>query len=187
MIPIMPTASPLTIDRPLLVGDAARRLRATGSRRRLSRFVAAGLVAGLALFHSQLLWQRIASFTLFEPLVALRWGIAALLLAGFVCLERAGVSVIWGHKAMILWLLVLLCHAGMVAPVGSHPPLAEPGLLLALSVWGFALRLILGELDRLFGGTAPLFARLLPASRTPALPRDPRFRELLSPRPPPAV
>ncbi len=145
-----------------------------------------GLVAGLALFHSQLLWQRIASFTLFEPLVALRWSVAGLLVVGFVTLGRAGVSVIWGHKALILWLLVLLCHAGAVGPVGHQPP-AEPGLLLALSLWGFTLRAILGELDRLAGGGTPRLVRILSPGRPPGLPRDPRFLELLSPRPPPAV
>ena len=153
---------------------------------RIGRFLAAGLVAGLVLFHSQLLWQRIASFTLFEPLVAVRWCAAMLLLAGFVGLQRAGVSVIWGHKALILWLLVLLCHAGAVSPASGHQPLAEPGLLLAISLWGFALRVILGELDRLAGGGVPLGARLLPTDRPPGLPRDPRFLEPLSPRPPPA-
>ena len=151
---------------------------------RIGRFLAAGLVAGLVLFHSQLLWQRIASFTLFEPLIALRWGVAALLLAGFVYLQRAGVSVIWGHKALILWLLVLLCHAGTVSPAWGHQPLAEPELLLAISLWGFALRVILGELDRV--AVVRLIARLPLSGRPPGVPCDPRFLEPLSPRPPPA-
>lgn len=163
---------------------AARTSRRPSVMGRLGRFLATGLVAVLALLHSQLLWQRIASFTLFEPLVALRWGAAVLLLAGFVYLQRAGVSVIWGHKALVLWLLVLLCHAGAVAPVESHQPLAEPGLLLAISFWSFALWAILGMSDRLGNGNIT-FPRILSAGNLPALPRDPRFLELLSPRPPP--
>ncbi len=182
----MPSEFPGSAGRQPPNGGTAPESQTSGVKGRLGRFLAVALVAGLALFHSQLLWQRLASFTLFEPLVALRWGVAALVLAGFVCLQRAGVSVVWGHKALILWLLVLLCHAGAVWPACSHQPLAEPGLLLALSLSGFALRAILGELDRLAGGAVPLFARILPASRPPGLPRDPRFLEPLSPRPPPA-
>lgn len=168
-------------------GDAARALSRPGIVGRAGRFLATGLVAGLALFHSQLLWQRIADLTLFEPLVALRWSAAVLLAAGFAYLHRAGVSVLWGHKALILWLLVLLCHAGTVAPAeGVHQALAEPGLLLAVSLWGFALRAVLGDLGREFGG-APRRARFLPASRLGRPRRDPRFLEPFSPRPPPAA
>ncbi len=185
MIYPMPTEYPVAADRQPPTSDAAGKSYGPGVKRRLGQLLATGLVAGLALFHSQLLWQRIASFTLFEPLIAVRWGTAVLLLAGFVRLQRAGVSVIWGHKALILWLLVLLCHAGMVAPVEGYQPLAVPGLLLAISLWGFALRAILGELDRLAGGGGPLFARIPPASRPPGLPRDSLFLEPLSPRPPP--
>ena len=145
-----------------------------------------GLVAGLTLFHSQLLWQRITSLTLFEPMVALRWGAAALLIAGFVYLQRAGVSVVWGHKALVLWLLVLLCHAGVVWPAGGHQPLAEPELLLALSLWGFALRALLTERDRLVEDVL-LIARLRPVGRPPGLPCDPWLLASLSPRPPPVV
>ncbi len=158
----------------------------SSSKGRLGKLVGTALVVALTLFHSQLLWQRIATLTLFEPLVALRWSAAALLLAGFVVLQRSGVSVIWGHKALILWLLVLLCHAGTMSPVGQQP-LAEPGLLLSLSLWGFALRAILGELDRLAGGGSPHLVRILPASRPPGLPTDPRVLDPLSPRPPPTA
>lgn len=182
----MPTRSPWSTDRQPRHGGAAKKPNGSGFGRRLGRFVATVLVVGLGLLHSQLLWQRIASSTLFEPLVALRWGAAALVIAGFVYLKRAGVSVIWGHKALILWLLVLVCHAGAVGPVEGHQPLAEPGLLLVLSLCGLALRAILGELDRLAGGGVARLVRL-PASRPPGLPRDPRFLELLSPRPPPAA
>lgn len=144
-------------------------------------------MVALALFHGHLLWQRIESFSLFEPWVALRWGAAALLLAGFGFLQRAGVSVVWGHKAQVLWLLVLLLHAGAVAPIEGHQPLAEPGLILAVSLWGFALRAILGELDRRVGGALPLFARARAADRAPGPANRVGFLEPLSARPPPAV
>ena len=50
-------------------------IMATRGKRSLGiSILAAGLVAGLTVFHGQLLGQRIADLTLLEPLVALRWG-----------------------------------------------------------------------------------------------------------------
>lgn len=186
MIDLMATEAPLATDR-ASSRDAVRTRSSSDTIGRLGKLLATGMVAALVLLHGQLLWQRIASLTLFEPLVALRWGVAALLSAAFVYLHRAGISVVWGHKALILWLLVLLCHAGMVAPAPDHQPLAEPGVLLALSLWGFALRAILGELDRLAGGIVPRFAYVRPAGRPPGPARATAFLEPLSPRPPPGV
>ena len=127
----------------------------------------------------------VASSTLLEPWVTVRWAVAALCLAGFAYLRRTGVSIVWGRKALILWLLVLLCHAGTVAPAESHQPIAAPGILLAISFWSLALRAILGEPDRMVAA-APLFARILTARR-PGRPHEPGYFEPLSPRPPPAV
>ncbi len=180
----MPTKSPVAADRQP-PSDAVG--ASYGVAVRLARLLAAGLVVGLALFHSQLLWHRIASFTLFEPLIAVRWGIAALLLAGFACLQRAGVSVIWGHKALILWLLVLLCHSGAVGLAEGHQLLAEPGVLLAFSLWGFTLRVILGDLDRMAGRVVPQLAGFLLSDRPPGLPADPGCLGSLSPRAPPVA
>ncbi len=177
---------PASVPRRPLNSGPARRARAFDLRRCLGRVLASVLVAGLALLHGQLLWQRIASYTLLEPLVALRWGVAMLILAGFVYLRRAGISIVLGHKALILWLLVLLIHAGMVVPIESHQPRAEPGLLLAISLWGFALRAILGERGHLAGGRVPRRVRILPAGRPPGLPSEPELLASLHPRPPPA-
>ena len=154
---------------------------AAGVARRLGRVVASGLVAALVLLHGQLLWQRIASLTLFEPWVALRWGIAAGAFAGFVYLQRAGVSVVRGHRALVLWLLVLVCHAS-VLPAASQQLLAEPGLMLAVSLSGFALRAFLEDRR----AAVPLALRGHRARRATARPRALIFLEPLSPRPPPA-
>ena len=185
MIHRMASAPPVATARkqpPVATVQTSRGPSVTG---RLGRFLATSLVASLAFFHSHLLWQRIASFTLFEPLVALRWGGAALLFAGFVCLQRAGISVIWGHKALILWLLVLLCHAGAIAPVEGHQPLAEPGLLLAVS---FSELCPVDDPRR--SSTAWASATRPPRGSCrhtiwPLYPATPRFLEPLSPRPPP--
>ncbi len=182
----MSTSSPVSPPRWPLSSGPAKRARALDAKRYLGKALASGLVAGIALLHGQMLWQRIASFTLLEPLVALRWGAAALIFAGFVCLRRAGISIVLGHKASVLWLLVLLLHASTVAPAEGHQPLAEPGLLLAISLCGFALQTILGERDRLTGGRASDRVRMLPAGRPPGLPHEAEFAASLYPRPPPA-
>ena len=153
---------------------------------KLSSLLAASLLAGLVLFHGYLLWQRIASTTLLEPMVALRWGAAALLLVGFAYLQRSGISLIRGHRALVLWLLVLLLHAGMVPAAEGLRPLAEPELLLAATLWGFALREVFGALGRQAGDGTPRFA-LARARYAPRPQRSPDYLESLSPRPPPAA
>ncbi len=156
----------------------------TATRRIAGRGAVAGLIAGLTLYHGQLLGQRIADLTLLEPFVALRWGAAALMVFGLVHLQRSGVSLVWGRRALILWLLVLLLHAGSV-PAVDVQLLAEPGLLLTLPLWAFALRVVLGE--RRGAGGVPSLA-FLPAFRDrPARPpREPGLLAPLSPRAPPA-
>ena len=155
--------------------------RSNAGRSNAGRALAAGLIAGLTLYHGLLLGQRIADLTLLQPLVALRWGAAALLAIGLIQLQRSGVSLLWGRRALILWLLVLLLHAGSVPAVGVQL-LAEPGLLLPLSFWAFALRAVLG--DRRWA-TAP--APCLPAlrDRPGRPPREPGLLAPLSPRAPP--
>ncbi len=177
----MPADVPDTAARATL--DPGSAGRSTNLRRLAGRLAAAGLVVGLALYHGQLLGQRIADLTLLEPLVALRWGAAALLVFGLLHLQRAGVSLVWGRRALILWLLVLLLHAGSV-PVVDVQLLAEPGLLLTLPFWAFALRVILGERREAAGAPPPAF---LPAFRDrPARPpREPGLLAPLSPRAPP--
>lgn len=154
--------------------------RAPDSRHRLGKAVTATLVGGLALFHGQLLWQRIESFTLLEPLVALRWSAAVLAFAGFIHLQRSGASLVRDRKALVLWLLVLMLHAGL--PAGAPQPLVEPGMLLVLSLWSIAL--LLGGLGGhlLERRTAQ---RLAPCHSK--IPCAAGFFDPLSPRPPPAL
>ena len=46
----------------------------------------------------------------FDPAVAVRWSVGALLLAALVALGRAGVPVLWGRRALVVWVLVALLH-----------------------------------------------------------------------------
>lgn len=162
------------------------RLLASARRRRWSvaRLLGAGLVAALVWFHAVLLWERIASLTLFQPMVAVRWAGTLLLLAAFLKLHRAGVSLLGSRKALILWLLVVMLHASM-APAEM---VAEPatGVALALSFSYLALRQILAELrDQLAperSATTWVRRREPPARRSCAE----AVRETFSPRPPPS-
>ena len=165
---------------------AARTTPDPGSagRRIVGRVLAAGLVAGLTVFHGQLLGQRIADLTLLEPLVALRWGAAALMVLGLVQMQRAGISVVWGRRALILWLLVLLLHAGSVPTVDVQ----LPAMLLTLPFWALALRLVLGQRRDAAGAPpcpAPWAAALRDRPARP--PREPGLLASLSPRAPPAL
>lgn len=176
---LMFTQAPAPADRQL--ARHARRTGTAGVARRLGKLLASGLVAALVLAHGQLLWQRIASSTLFEPWVALRWALTIAAIAGFIRLQRAGISIVWGRQALILWLLVLVCHAGVLSPAGDRQPLVEPSLLLAVSLSGLALQAI-------FGGrrAAMAIAPRARVARRPAVrPRALILLEPLSPRPPP--
>jgi hypothetical protein len=68
----------------------------------------------LVAFHVGLLGTQIAEGRLFEPQTVGRWVVAVLVLAGFRRLSRLGLPLIFGRRATVLWLLVILlhCHAG---------------------------------------------------------------------------
>ncbi len=120
------------------------RPRSRLSASRLAGGLLAGGVAALVVFHGGLLWQRLLDGSLFEPVVAARWGATGLLLAWLVVLRRAGVSLWRGERARTFWALVLLLHAvpafagerAAIAPDGSGlllvlPAAAATGLLAA--------------------------------------------------------
>lgn len=106
-----------------------------------SKLVRAGfgtLVAALVLFHVWLLGRSFSDQTLFEPIVAIKWLAAGLLLVGLGYLRANGHLVLRGHRAGVFWLLVLLLHVQLpVAPTTTDP--AEPATQLAASGWLWAL------------------------------------------------
>jgi len=87
----------------------------------LSGLLLAALAAIVAL-HVALLWDRVVHGRLTDPAVGLRWLGAAVLIGALVALRRLGIPLLWGRRALVFWLLVLLLHMGTVAP-------DEPGLL----------------------------------------------------------
>lgn len=93
-------------------------------------------MALVALYHAFLLWQRVADLTLFEPVIAARWLATLVLLLGLFRLHRRGVPLIWGRKALVFWLLVLLLHVSFYGPlaegVEASLDIQRAGLMLAL-------------------------------------------------------
>jgi hypothetical protein len=83
------------------------------ARRRFALGVSLVSAFGVALlvgFHAWLLAQRLAEGRIAEPAVVLRWLAGLGLTAALIGLRRAGVPLLWGRKALVLWLLVLLLH-----------------------------------------------------------------------------
>lgn len=84
--------------------------------RRLLRWAAVGSVAALAVFHGVLLWSHALDGRLADPAVALRWVASLGIVALFVALRRSGIPVLWGRRALVLWLLVVMLHAWAARP-----------------------------------------------------------------------
>ena len=70
--------------------------------------------AALVVFHAWLLWTHLAQGKAFEPQTAMRWFVAVLVLAGFRYLSRRGLPLVFGRRAVVLWLLVVLIHGTAV-------------------------------------------------------------------------
>jgi len=152
---------------------------------------AAGQVAFglLVAFHVWLLWTHLVVGQAFEPQTAVRWLVAVGVLAGFRALSRRGHPLVFGRRAVALWLLVIVihCHAGWTGDVVTAD-LGVPETLHALSLITGSIS-VLGALAVVLLVTqapAAFDARLaVPASASIAgLPSD-GFTYRFAPRPPP--
>lgn len=148
----------------------------------------------LVLFHAWLLGSQVWDGQLLELGLALRWLVAAGLVAALAMLRRRGHSIVWGRKAVSIWLLAALLHGPAVADTGLQPDWAAvPEAVTTLVQVGAASvgiglgLLLIGALLR--RRHAPSVARATAtASRRPGLraagrglrfaPRPPPFRPL---------
>jgi hypothetical protein len=89
-------------------------------------------VALLVVLHALILWDRAVQGRLSDPGVALRWLGAAALTIALLALRRRGVSLFWGRRALVFWLLVLLLHAGASVPPDPGTRLAPEHLLFVV-------------------------------------------------------
>lgn len=136
--------------------------RRTKRRRRVIGVGGFALTAALAVFHGQLLWQRLSDGSLLQPMVVARWAASALLVLVLLQLWSRGVPLLRGRRAGVLWLVVVLLHA--MAPGGAVPgavpavgPTLEGMLPVALAMAAFLAFAV---------AAAP--RRGLPAARRPA-------------------
>lgn len=172
-----PAAPRRSASRPETLVSAA--LRATGGL----------LLAVLAGFHVWLLGLHLVTGEAFEPTTAVRWLLALAVLAGFRALSRRGLPLLFGRRAVGLWLLVVVIHASAAADGGStafSPAIPESVTALAqLSAVTAALGVLMAAAlaagtgrgsPRRFGRPAPSLVAGLPARG---------FVLLFSPRPPP--
>jgi hypothetical protein len=170
------------------------RRRVTGAGDLARRVVqVAGRLAFWALvaFHVGLLSVHVVQGRLLEPQTAGRWVVAVLLLAGFRRLSSLGLPLVFGQRAVVLWLLVILlhCHAGWANGTASLD-LAVPETLGALTqltgsitVLGALLVALLKLLPRLRrDGRAACAAPVILAGLA-----SPGFVFQFAPRPPPVA
>jgi hypothetical protein len=128
---------------------------------------------------------------LFELATSLHWLAGAFLLTGILALRRVGVPLLWGRKAIVLWLLVLLLHAHAAlstVPQPAQAPVAGLTLVtLGEAIGGVFAALTLLVLVSFARGASPrLRSRRVdqPLVRRPAAASG--FLIVFSPRPPPA-
>lgn len=80
------------------------------------------VVLALVLAHVALLWQRIATQTLLEPVTLLRWA-GSLGLVGWVALRHRRGQGFSPRAATVFWLVVVLLHVQVgatVEPIGAE-------------------------------------------------------------------
>ena len=145
-------------------------------------------VASLVLLHLSILWVRITQGRLGEPAVALRWAAAAVLLVALLALRRRGVPLLWGRRALVFWMLVLLLHAGTSVPLDTGTRVAPEQLLFVAPAAVAPAGLLLVLLVTPLAGTAPAgpAVALAHGAAGAVLARRRGFRLALASRPPPA-
>ncbi len=144
--------------------------------------------ASLVLLHVSILWARITQGRLGEPVIALRWGAAFVLLLVLLALRRRGVPLLWGRRALVFWLLVLVLHAGIGVPQDTGARTAPEQLLFVVPAAVAPACLLLVLLVTQLAGAAlagPTVAVAFAAAG--GIPARRRFFHLaLASRPPPA-
>ena len=171
---------------------AARRRPATRPEALVSAAVRAlggFLLAALAGFHAWLLSVHLLTGEAFEPTTAVRWALAALVLAGFRTLSRRGLPLFVGRRAVGLWLLVIVIHASAGWDGGGVAfGAAVPESVTALAQVGAAATLVGAVIGAALAAPAGCFPVVRRGHAAPALVAglpSTGFSLLFSPRPPP--
>jgi hypothetical protein len=89
------------------------------NRTRQSRFARVALtvlVALLVAYHLVLFGVRVVDGSVLDPAIAAEWIVGLSLLLALGRLHRAGLSLVKGRGALVLWLAVLVLHAVALVP-----------------------------------------------------------------------
>ncbi len=148
--------------------------------------------AALAAFHVWLFAGQVWSGALTDPGLLFRWLVAAGLIGGLIILKRQGESLVWGRKAVALWVLAALLHGPALATRLDAPgavPIPEIVVSLTQTVAGLiglvGLGLFLAGLGARRRPALVALGRPAVCVSLPALHLSAGYR--FSPRPPPSV
>jgi hypothetical protein len=148
------------------------------------------VVAALAVFHVWLFAGQVWSGALADPSLIFRWLIAAGLIGGLTLLKRQGESLIFGRKAVAIWVLAALLHGPALASrfdAAGNAPVPEVVATLTQVVVGL---IGLAGLGLILAGAGARRPALVACGRTairvyiPALPVGVGLA--FAPRPPPS-
>lgn len=166
------------------------RLRVAEASGLVLRALARLATAVLVVFHLWLLWTHIVTGRLFEPDVLVRWAVAVFVAAALLALYRLHLSLFWGRRAVVLWLLVVLIH-GHAAWSGQTQPVLPDALpeavaaLMPVGAVAATLLLVVVAAGARERRSAPPSRRARLASTVVAGPRLGSCFPPFSPRPPP--
>jgi hypothetical protein len=85
-----------------------------------------GAAVLLVLFHAYLFAWQMWNGEFAEPGLLARWLLGAVLLRGLVAARRHNHSMIWGRKALCIWLLAALLHGPASARAGESDVTLAP-------------------------------------------------------------
>jgi hypothetical protein len=148
-------------------------------------------IGGLVVvFHAWLFGSQLCEGQLADPSLAMRWVIAAGLVAALAGLRQSGASLAWGRQTVCVWLLAALLHGPAMAADPTRQ--AAPALpetvtavlkIAAASVFGGVGLALLAALavTLIFRPSARHRLVLVPRRAVSGLERSSRF----APRPPP--
>ena len=127
-----------------------RPVRVPRRARRAFTLLVALTGAALVAFHIALFAVQAGAGRLVEPALAVKWGVSVLLCVALLGLKRSGVPLLWGRRALAVWLLAGLLHWNTApAPDAGQPIL--PQIIVELQSSAGLVLLGTGLLLTLFG------------------------------------
>lgn len=170
---------PATPNRRVGLGFLTSPKRSGSVRSIVSTAAATAAAAYLLYLHSLLLAERLSDLSILEPVVAVKWIASLLILVVLLKFRLAGIPLLKGRKALVVWMLVLLLHCQISAPIG---PEVSAEFAAQQNVW---LIFLLPALVSIVVSLALSTGRVLKSVRRSQSQRSAAilFRRRLSPRP----